>query len=755
MALALFSPSRREIALRRQVAILEAKVNQRISSPLIQDAETFVGFGDSSNAKATLDAISGASASAIRVIRQRIQGLQLGVYTRRFVNGKFEDTPAFNHPLQSLLDNPTLNPEGLFTHSYKQLIGLVTTQYLAVGEAYLIVIQDGAGIPRQLQIATPGTIEPQLTKGVISGYRVFGTQRGPDRILRPQDVIRFWEPDPFDLYESRGIMGKSQAIIETDLFAIERWRKFYQNDATPKLAFVAKDGASADFPSQVEQEEVSSAWQRFYNRLTGRRNLTPAWVHPDWNIEQLSSEEEAASGVTMMTHTRRKVFETFGVSTAAVGDVVDVNRAAAETTRYTMDVNTIEPITELEADAFTTQLANQYPSPNDNVQLVVKFQPFIMRDKAFELQKDQIDAQMKLRSPNEIRTQREPALDPASWGGFPVGGLADTPYTGEEEELDLSGFTLAETTQETEEVTAVEEGEEDAEPRARVRSLKGLRAHFSAEREWMRVVQRDERFTPKFRDVQRSVFKRQGEIALERFLATGRQKAVHAGVEEHLRVEYRGEDSNPDWARAPADDLVEDIFPLNGWQTLFEQTTEVVREASFVASASEATDAITSQRFVMTEAARGVLTEMDLTHYVFVNTTTQDALRVELSAGLAAGESTDQIAARIVNTFSTRRKQATRIARTEIASAVQTAQIEGYKQTGVVEKKMWNTSLDGDVRDSHIIEGQTRDLDEPFSLGNGAIANGPADPALSAGDRINCRCFVTPVFTDEDLLGIL
>ncbi|MEE8543025.1 MAG: phage portal protein, partial [Gammaproteobacteria bacterium] len=633
-------------------------------------------------------------------------------------------------PLQSLLDNPTLNPEGLFTHSYKQLIGLVTTQYLAVGEAYLIVIQDGADIPRQLQIATPGTIEPQLTKGVISGYRVFGTQRGPDRILRPQDVIRFWEPDPYDLYESRGVTRKSQDIIETDLFAIKRWRNFYQNDATPKLAFVAKDGGNAEFPSIEEQGEVSGTWQRLYNRLTGRRNLTPAWVHPDWNIEQLSSEEEAASGVAMMTHTRRKVFEQYGVSTAAVGDVVDVNRAAAETTRYTMDVNTIEPITELEADAFTTQLANQYPSPNDNVQLVVKFQPFIMRDKAFELQRDQIDAQIKVRSLNEIRTQREPALDPASWGDFPVGGLADTPYTGEEEELDLSGFTLEETSEEPEEVTAIEEGEEVTEPRARVRSLKGLRAHFSAEREWMRVVQRDERFTPKFRDVQRSVFKRQGEISLERFLKAGR-------------------------VRAPADDLVADIFPLNGWQTLFEQTTEVVREASFVASASEATDAITSQRFVMTEAARGVLTEMDLTHYVFVNTTTQDALRVELSAGLAAGESTDQISARIVNTFSTRRKQATRIARTEIASAVQTAQIEGYKQTGVVEKKMWNTSLDGDVRDSHIIEGQTRDLDEPFSLGNGAIANGPADPALSAGDRINCRCFVTPVFTDEELLGIL
>jgi uncharacterized protein with gpF-like domain len=90
-----------------------------------------------------------------------------------------------------------------------------------------------------------------------------------------------------------------------------------------------------------------------------------------------------------------------------------------------------------------------------------------------------------------------------------------------------------------------------------------------------------------------------------------------------------------------------------------------------------------------------------------------------------------------------------------VASAVQSAQVQGFAQTGVVERKMWNTSLDGDVRDAHTIDGQTVALDESFTLNSGAQARAPADAALSAADRINCRCFVNPVFLDEDAVALV
>ena len=125
-----------------------------------------------------------------------------------------------------------------------------------------------------------------------------------------------------------------------------------------------------------------------------------------------------------------------------------------------------------------------------------------------------------------------------------------------------------------------------------------------------------------------------------------------------------------------------------------------------------------------------------------------------LQVSTAAGEGLSQSAARIRAVFTERRKNHARtIARTEILKASQQAQLDGFETSEVVESKQWNTSLDGDVRDTHAsAEGQTVGLREPFSLGDGEAADAPGIGAgggsLSAANTINCRCFVTPVLED-------
>lgn len=775
MALALFSRrSTRERHLQVQNSELREQLHQRLTSPVVQDHNVFVGFGDAANAQTTLNFLKGASATAVRVIRQRVQGLERGVFARRFINGQVEDTQLFDHPLARLIADPTVNEEGLSSHTAYQLFGLITTQYEALADSYLFIIRDGMGVPRSLQMARPGTIRPLLSGGVVAGYEQVVS--GSRLALKPTDLIRIWEPDPFDLFQSRSIMGKNRVTIETAQFAEERWRNFYQNDATPLMAFETADKTVA-LPDEEKQEEVSRKFMERFWRRGGKHTGTPSFTKPGWTIKQLNSEDGAASGVLMMEHLNGREYNAFGVSPSLVGKNQDMNRAAAETARFTFDQNTVEPITKAIDDAFTLQLAIQYPTA-EGVRLIVKTLPFVSRDKAFDLQRDQIDLQTKVRTVNQVRSDRVPALDPVPYGGDPVGTFADTPYTGEIEELDLSSLSTvpaepAVVVVETESGDGEGGGDEDegrsstgrsetrlggsmSETQTRVHSLNQMRAHFTPEEEWKRTIQRDEVFTPRFRSVQRAVFLQQGKDTLARFLAAGRVMLVSwqylkpdAALSDRIRW------AEPDWHRAAADDLVEQIFPTDIWDEMFEKTTEVVRKQSFVASATEATEAITGKVFKLTDVAQRALTEMDLTHIKFVNAQTQSLLRGQLRLGLANGESTDQIAKRITDVFGQRRKDSIRIARTEIASAVQVAQVEGYRQTGVVGKKQWNTSLDGDVRDSHIIEGQTRDLDDDFTLSNGARASSPAAVDLSAEDRINCRCFVTPIFEGEEALGVL
>jgi hypothetical protein len=81
------------------------------------------------------------------------------------------------------------------------------------------------------------------------------------------------------------------------------------------------------------------------------------------------------------------------------------------------------------------------------------------------------------------------------------------------------------------------------------------------------------------------------------------------------------------------------------------------------------------------------------------------------------------------------------------------AQVDSFEASGVVEGKEWNTSRDKFVRDAHLIDGQTQGLDSPFILDDGELADAPGIGAhgseLSAGNTINCRCFITPVLAGD------
>ena len=251
------------------------------------------------------------------------------------------------------------------------------------------------------------------------------------------------------------------------------------------------------------------------------------------------------------------------------------------------------------------------------------------------------------------------------------------------------------------------------------------------EREWERQLARDALWTPQFEAAQRGILQRQNEIVVQRLLKRGLRQ------------------------RAPADELALALFPIEGWQQMFNVTVNPVRAGSFQQSADAATKAITEKAFVLTEAAREIVTEQNLAHYTFTNRTTQDLLVKVLDEGLRDGDSVQQMAKRISSdVFGVRKRGAKLIAQTEIAAAVSEAQTQGYKQTGVVERKQWNSSLDAAVRDSHLIDGQTVALDGDFELGDGDRGSAPADPKLAVRNRARCRCFLTPVFFDEDAASL-
>lgn len=82
------------------------------------------------------------------------------------------------------------------------------------------------------------------------------------------------------------------------------------------------------------------------------------------------------------------------------------------------------------------------------------------------------------------------------------------------------------------------------------------------------------------------------------------------------------------------------------------------------------------------------------------------------------------------------------IARTEVHSAVNTAEYEAVESSGIELKREWIATNDDRVRDDHAsADGQVVEQGGTFTVG-GEELRYPGDPDASPGNIINCRCVV-------------
>lgn len=146
--------------------------------------------------------------------------------------------------------------------------------------------------------------------------------------------------------------------------------------------------------------------------------------------------------------------------------------------------------------------------------------------------------------------------------------------------------------------------------------------------------------------------------------------------------------------------------------------------------------------FIETESA---------TYIKEINNTTLDAVRQQLSEGVANGESIDDIALRINAVFDdANARRSITIARTETGRAANFATVEGMKQSGVKEKE-WLATRDERVRDAHLaMDRQVQPVDKPFIAPDGSTAMYPGGFGI-AGLDVNCRCATKSVINGKTM----
>lgn len=135
-----------------------------------------------------------------------------------------------------------------------------------------------------------------------------------------------------------------------------------------------------------------------------------------------------------------------------------------------------------------------------------------------------------------------------------------------------------------------------------------------------------------------------------------------------------------------------------------------------------------------------------------INSETEKQLRASLSQGYEAGETDNQLLARINIVFGAALTyRSDRIARTEVTKAQGTADVEAWKQSGIVEGKEWYT-----VEDEHTCpfceqqDGKIIALDMTFYDDGAVITVGDRTQHVTYGDvgepplHVACRCMLIP-----------
>ncbi len=147
------------------------------------------------------------------------------------------------------------------------------------------------------------------------------------------------------------------------------------------------------------------------------------------------------------------------------------------------------------------------------------------------------------------------------------------------------------------------------------------------------------------------------------------------------------------------------------------------------------------------------LAALDVISHAFaddVTDTTKRQIQETLYAGIQEGEGVPKLMDRVSDVFAVAKgPRAENIARTETARAVNAGRLEGFGQSGVVERQEWIATFDDRTRETHLeAHGQIVALDEPFQIG-GYEAAYPGDPALPPEESCQCRCAVAPLVEGE------
>jgi len=333
-------------------------------------------------------------------------------------------------PISNLLERP--NAEDTFSDILSEII----IDLHIYGDSYVEVVLDNQGKPAALYNLYAPSMKVLVNKhGVVLGYIQTSSSlsRGSSDkpvVFSPDEVLHFKLPNPGNEVYGLSPLESLFLPIETDLWAQEYNKKFFQNHATPKL--------HVDLGNcTLSQLKRTRAY--FASQLRGAHNAHKTLITEGGaKITVIGVRPVDMEFLAQRKFSRDEICGVMGVPPMKIGVFEDVNRASASESDKTFKSEKIIPLQRMIAKKLNLKLVSKF---NANVKF--QFVELDLRDAKEQAEIDKIDIESGVKTVDEVRKQR--GLPPRDKKEEPM----DEPADEEPEEMETE--PTEDTSEETEE----------------------------------------------------------------------------------------------------------------------------------------------------------------------------------------------------------------------------------------------------------------------------------------------------------------
>ncbi|NLH62455.1 MAG: phage portal protein [Ignavibacteriales bacterium] len=482
----------------------------------------------------------------------------------------------------------------------------------------------------------------------------------------------------------------SVKIIEDYEKAIER---LMEKGAYIPAVFTSDQKFTAE---QIKQ--IQDVWRESYSGISNAGNLPV--LGGGLKVEKIGLTPADLDILSRENITKDRIYTAFGVPKR---DFQNLNRATAEVQQEYFIRTTIMPF----ADNIAEQITKFILEGKGEFKFDYSQLPEMQGDLLTRAQVEEIHVRSGIRTINEIRGQY--GLNPVPWGN--------------DYWANMSLVSFGNYTEQTETLRALKD-EIVGIKKTIIENKKQLEAEQKAELRWKVFITRTTPQEQKLEKELNKFFKKLGEQVIEK-LNSGKSEM---GVITKFNIEdFINMDLIPEGAK---DKLIKSLLPYI--LSFMQQAGDsVVEEYNLGISFNVMTPKIQEWlKWKLENSASEIIK------------TTQKDLYDALIAGINEGEGIPELSKRIKDMFeATYKNRSKTIARTEVISANNKAQVEAAKEGGM-KYKVWLTAIDERTRQWHAdVNNQIQRIEDPFIV-MGEELEAPGDPKGSPENVINCRCTV-------------